>query len=87
MSRKLLSVNDSQPLKLLIRRGNPPTDATALYMVVADHGWCERIICSDCYPQDANDISKTLGKALGIPYETVAEPETKKVQVELRQCT
>lgn len=38
---------------------------TPTFMVVADYGWAERIVCSGCYQQDAEMIRLALYEAMG----------------------
>jgi len=38
--------------------------ATQLFMVVADYGWAERILCTNSYQQDAEAISLALQEAI-----------------------
>lgn len=37
--------------------------ATPTFMVVADYGWCERILCGGCYVDDAETIVAALNEA------------------------
>lgn len=34
--------------------------ATPTFMVVADYGWAERILCGGCYQQDADAIAAAI---------------------------
>lgn len=43
--------------------------ATQKFAVVADYGWAEKILCGDCYEQDANDIARTIAEFFDIPYK------------------
>lgn len=38
--------------------------ATPTFMVVADYGWTERILCGGCYEQDAEAILAALNEAM-----------------------
>lgn len=38
--------------------------ATATFMVRADYGWAQRILCSGCYRQDALAIEAALNEAM-----------------------
>lgn len=37
--------------------------ATATFMIVADYGWAERILCGGCYEGDAQTILVALDEA------------------------
>lgn len=38
--------------------------ATPTFMVVADYGWAERILCGGCYLQDAEAILAALNEVM-----------------------
>jgi hypothetical protein len=40
-----------------------PEKATTFYMVVADYGWAERILCTGSYQQDAEAIAEAIREA------------------------
>jgi hypothetical protein len=62
------------PSRLRVRDTAPPESATRLFSVVADYGWAERLLCCDCYRDDANDIAATIGECLDIPVTPAKEP-------------
>jgi len=43
-----------------IRDVTPEGHATHLFAVIQDLGWCERILCGDCYQADAELICECL---------------------------
>lgn len=61
------------PRRLCVRCTSPADHVTRTYSIVADHGWAERILCSDSYLRDANDIAKVIGSWLQIPVELAME--------------
>ncbi len=55
------------PVKALyVRETCSPEAITKLFSVVADYEWCERILCSDCYMDDANSIATILANDLNV---------------------
>jgi hypothetical protein len=68
-SRYPFALNDTHPKRLFVRCVSSPEDATPIYAIIADHGWAERILCTGCTRDDANDIAETLGEALLAPAE------------------
>lgn len=70
MSRFLL--DGKPPEQIVVRDVTPPLHATRLFAVVADHGWAERILASDCYEHDATDLAFAVGAFLSIPVEESA---------------
>ncbi len=61
------------PDRIIVREVTPEGHATRIYVVVADHGWAERIVASGCYMRDANDIAYAIGELLDIPIEEARE--------------
>lgn len=60
-AKDLLTWNDVFPD---VRVVEETTDAaTQTYMVVADYGWAERILCGGCYQQDAEAIVAAIKEA------------------------
>lgn len=57
------------PDRIVVRDVTPEDHATQVFVVVADHGWAERILASGCYGRDANDIAFAVGELLDIPIE------------------
>lgn len=53
-ARDLLTWNNVYPDVRMVEEEN--TGATRTWMVVADYGWAERILCSGCYETDAEGI-------------------------------
>jgi len=68
-SRLPFELDGTQPKRLCVRCASPPEHATQTYSVVADYGWAERILCSDAYLRDANDIAETIAEGLLVPAE------------------
>lgn len=66
-------LNGTLPERLAVRDTSPPEDATRMYSVVADYGWAERLLCSESYLRDANDIATILGEHLHIPVALAKE--------------
>lgn len=64
-------LNKTQPQSIFINETTPEGNATKLYTVVADYGWAEILIATDCYYHIANDIAWAIGTVLKIPYEVV----------------
>lgn len=63
-------LNASSPQKLMVHKTSPPNNATDTYSVVACYGWAQKILCSDSYLKDANQIAVILAEKLNIPVET-----------------
>ncbi len=61
------------PDRIVVREVTPEGHATPIYVVVADHGWAERILASGCYLRDANDLAFAVGEMLDIPIEEASE--------------
>lgn len=61
----LLEWNGVLPNVRVVQQDGPGVDdkATAFYMVVADYGWAERILCQDSYEQDAEAICAAIREA------------------------
>jgi hypothetical protein len=57
------------PEKFIVCDFTPEGHATPLFGVVADYGWCERILFSNAYEQEARDVARCLGVYLGVPVE------------------
>ena len=57
------------PEKIVVREVTPDEHATRIFVVVADHGWAERILASGCYQRDANDLAYAVGELLDVPIE------------------
>ena len=68
-SHRPFELNGTQPQRLCVRCTSPPDHATRTYSIIADYGWAERILCSESYLPDANDIAECLGDGLLIPVE------------------
>lgn len=62
-------LDDSLPVRIVVREVTPEGHATRLFAVVADHGWAERILAGDCYRRDAEDLGFAVGELLDIPVE------------------
>ncbi len=60
-------LNGALPTGLRVVRTNPPEDATALFSVVADYGWAERILCSGSYRDDAEGIARAIAEQIDVP--------------------
>lgn len=58
-------IQDVLPKQIIVRRTNDPTHATARYSVIEDHGWAERIACSECSMEHAHAIAFLIAKAIG----------------------
>jgi len=63
----LFLLNGTHPRKVEVRDTTPPENKTRLYSVVADYGWAETILCSECYLRDANGIAMCISARLDIP--------------------
>lgn len=63
-SRLPFELGGTQPKRLCVRCTSPPGHATQTFSVVANYGWAERILCSDAYLRDANDIAETIAESL-----------------------
>jgi hypothetical protein len=61
------------PKRIVVREVTPEGHATRIFAVVADHGWAERILASDCYQRDANDLAWAIGNVLDISIEEANE--------------
>lgn len=66
------AINNSTPKKFIVRQDVDIESETRQYFVIADYEWCERIICSNCYLNDANEIAGILGCFLSLPVEKAA---------------
>lgn len=73
-SRRPFKLNGTTPENLFVTQTSPPEHATKLYSVIASYGWAEKILCSECYVQDANDIATAIGEKLGIRVSLAQEP-------------
>lgn len=67
--RAPFTLNGSLPQRIVVGEVTPEGHATRLFAVVADHGWAERILASNCYAHDARDIAAAVGKFLDVPVE------------------
>lgn len=65
-ARDLLEWNGVLPNVRVVQQDGPGVDdkATAFYMVVADYGWAEWILCTGSYQQDAEAIAAAIREAL-----------------------
>ena len=65
-ARDLLELNGVLPNVRVVQRDGPGVDdkATALFLVVADYGWAERILYTGSYQQDAEAICAAIREAL-----------------------
>jgi hypothetical protein len=61
MAVDLLAWNDRLPDVRIVEEEH---GATPTFMVVADYGWAERILCGGCYLQDAEAICAALKEAI-----------------------
>lgn len=59
-------LNGSLP-KLLNVVEDLSSGETKFYFIVADYGWAEKILCSDMYLKDANEIAIVLARYMNIP--------------------
>ncbi len=66
---RLFELNNSFPVKLMVHCTSEPQYATKTYSVVADYGWAQKLLCSDSYLEDANQIASILAEKLNIPVE------------------
>lgn len=60
LARDLLEWNGELPD---LRIEEEAHGATPTFMIVADYGWAERILCGNCYEQDAATIHAALTEA------------------------
>jgi hypothetical protein len=58
---ELLEWNDVFPDVRVVQEEK--TGATDTFMVIADYGWAERILCERCYLQDAEAICAAIREA------------------------
>jgi hypothetical protein len=65
-ARGLFEWNGAYPNVRVVQQDGPGVDekATAFYMVVADYGWAERILCTGSYQQDAEAICAAIEEAI-----------------------
>jgi len=61
-ARDLLEWNEKLPTFLVVEEEH---GATPTFMLVADYGWAERILCGGMYHQDALAIEAALNEAVG----------------------
>lgn len=64
-ARDLLEWNGVLPEVHVVQQDGPGIDekATPFFMVVADYGWAERILCTGSYQQDAEAIAEAIREA------------------------
>lgn len=62
-------LDGTEPTRLVVRDTAPPDWVTRTFSVIADYGWAERILCSECYRHDADAIAIILADRLGITAE------------------
>jgi hypothetical protein len=58
-ARDLLGWNDGRPEDLRVVE-EADHGVTPTFMVVADYGWAERILCGGCYLHDAEAIAAAI---------------------------
>lgn len=76
-ARDHLLWNERLPEQLrIVQQDGPGIDgkATPHYMVVADYGWAERILCTGSYIQDAFGIAYSIGEVVGAPVYVPGQP-------------
>jgi hypothetical protein len=61
--RELL--NGETAHRIAVFKSTPASDATQMYGITLDQGWCERIIATGMYDHDARGISYALAAVLG----------------------
>lgn len=66
-------LNGTLPKQIIVRGTTPENHTPRLFSVILDYDWVEKIICSDCYLTDANDIAYIIGEFLFIPYTEFKE--------------
>lgn len=61
-ARDLFEWNGILPNLRIVQQDGPGIDdkVTPFYMIVADYGWAERIICMGSYKQDAEAIIQAI---------------------------
>lgn len=60
-AREMLDWNDALPNTRIVEEEDH--GVTPTFMVVADYGWAERILCGGCYIQDALAICQAIQEA------------------------
>lgn len=65
-ARDLFDWNGVRPNIRVVQYDGPGIDdkATPFYMIVADYGWAERIVCTGMYQQDALAIEAAINEAI-----------------------
>lgn len=71
--RPRFDLDGSKLERIFVLEITPEDHATRIFAVVADYGWAETILASDCYHHTANDLAWAVGTALDIPFEEASE--------------
>lgn len=64
---ELLVWNDVFPDVRMVEENTPA--ATRTWMIVADYGWAERILCSGCYETDAEALVAAIRASAALAKE------------------